>query len=253
MSHVWEHSICKGSQLLLLLAIADHANDEGIAWPGIESLAAKTRMSRRQTITNIQALVSAGELKIVQAGGTGPKSTNLYQVATPKGAKTAPSARVQSLQDKGAVSSKKGAVFANKGAVATAPEPSLTVNEPPEEPLGATDVAEPAPARRLKPVPDDFTVDELAQAWAVQHTGLSLAGVEEETEMFVAHHKGQGTVAADWSEKWRVWMMRVNRFRSGSGPVRPGRRNDPAPEDEQRGRGAAYWFGGDGQDAKEPT
>jgi len=35
MSYVWEASKAKGSELLLLLAIADHAADDGYCWPGI--------------------------------------------------------------------------------------------------------------------------------------------------------------------------------------------------------------------------
>jgi hypothetical protein len=33
MSQVWEHSTRKGTRLLLLLALADFANDEGICYP----------------------------------------------------------------------------------------------------------------------------------------------------------------------------------------------------------------------------
>ena len=118
MSEVWKSSSLKGSRLLLLLAIADHADDDGVAWPGIDSLARKTRMSRRQTITNIQALIEAGELELLDPGGLGAKDTNKYRVIT-KSAKTA------LFPNKGAVSANKGAIRANKGAVATAPEPSV--------------------------------------------------------------------------------------------------------------------------------
>lgn len=47
MTAVWEQSQTKGSNLLLLLAIADHADDDGFAWPGIKRLAHKTRMTPR--------------------------------------------------------------------------------------------------------------------------------------------------------------------------------------------------------------
>ena len=39
MSMVWEYSQHKGVQLLLLLAIADHCNDDGLAYPSIGRLA----------------------------------------------------------------------------------------------------------------------------------------------------------------------------------------------------------------------
>lgn len=127
MTEVWEHSAQKGARLLLLLAIADHADDDGFAWPGLDRLAAKTRMSRRQTITNLQALIADGELQLIDRGGAGARDTNRYRVIV-KGANIAPSKGAEiapSPETKGAVSANKGAVSANKGAVATAPEPSV--------------------------------------------------------------------------------------------------------------------------------
>jgi hypothetical protein len=50
MTLVWSESQHKGSELLLLLAIADNANDQGIAYPSLRTLAKKTRMSRRNVI-----------------------------------------------------------------------------------------------------------------------------------------------------------------------------------------------------------
>ena len=47
MTAVWEQSQTKGSHLLLLLAIADHADDDGFAWPGNSRLSKKVRMSGR--------------------------------------------------------------------------------------------------------------------------------------------------------------------------------------------------------------
>jgi DNA-binding MarR family transcriptional regulator len=64
MSAVWKHSKARGSHLLLLLAIADHAADDGYAWPGMTSLAKKVRMSRRHVIRMIEAIEKTGELHV---------------------------------------------------------------------------------------------------------------------------------------------------------------------------------------------
>ena len=45
MTQVWERSQHKGSELLLMLAIADNANDQGVAYPSKKTLAKKTRLS----------------------------------------------------------------------------------------------------------------------------------------------------------------------------------------------------------------
>ncbi len=64
MSHVWERSQQKGSRLLLLLAIADHADENGFAWPGIATLAEKIRMSERHTKRLIGELEAESELYV---------------------------------------------------------------------------------------------------------------------------------------------------------------------------------------------
>ncbi len=79
MNRIWERSNNKGSALLLLLAIADHAHDDGGgAYPSVRSLARKTRMSERATRLLIQRLVDSGEIEVQI--GAGPKGVNLYRV-----------------------------------------------------------------------------------------------------------------------------------------------------------------------------
>ena len=64
MTRVWDLSKQKGANLLLLLAIADHATDDGFAWPGVETLAQKIRMSLRHTRRLIMDMESTGELYV---------------------------------------------------------------------------------------------------------------------------------------------------------------------------------------------
>ncbi len=64
MSAVWDGSKHKGSTLLQLLAIADHAGDDGFAWPGIETLSRKTRLTTRAILKNNDLLEASGELYI---------------------------------------------------------------------------------------------------------------------------------------------------------------------------------------------
>lgn len=64
MTRVWKQSKQGGSQLLLLLAIADNANDGGFAWPGQEYLAKKIRMSTKSIPRLTKKLQEAGELFI---------------------------------------------------------------------------------------------------------------------------------------------------------------------------------------------
>lgn len=78
MSWVWENAPIKGRTLLVLLAIADWASDEGIAWPSVDSISKKARCSIRTAQTAIEQLVKAGLLSI--ESNAGPHGTNRYCV-----------------------------------------------------------------------------------------------------------------------------------------------------------------------------
>lgn len=64
MSYVWINSPSKGGRLLVLLALADRANDDGICWPGITELARKSRLSDRQVERVLKGLEKDGELEL---------------------------------------------------------------------------------------------------------------------------------------------------------------------------------------------
>ncbi len=78
MSAVWRHSQQKGSGLLLLLSLADYANDRGVAFPSVETLAQKVRMSPRNVQILLRKLEADGELIIEP--NAGPRGANSYRL-----------------------------------------------------------------------------------------------------------------------------------------------------------------------------
>jgi len=66
MTKVWDQSKQKGSALLLLLAISDHAADDGYCWPGIKTLASKIRMSERSVMRLVKSMEEDDELYVVR-------------------------------------------------------------------------------------------------------------------------------------------------------------------------------------------
>ncbi len=66
MTAVWADSNAKGSALLLELAIADWADDNGRAFPSIASMASKVRLSERATRYLIRGLIRDGELVVLE-------------------------------------------------------------------------------------------------------------------------------------------------------------------------------------------
>jgi hypothetical protein len=60
-----------------MLAIADNANDAGVAWPGYPTLARKTRLSTRNIPRLIEHLEASREISVHHGGGA-RKDTNVY-------------------------------------------------------------------------------------------------------------------------------------------------------------------------------
>lgn len=122
MSRVWEHSGQRGGALLILLALADFADDDGYAWPAVPTLATKARMTERNARYALRSLEADGEITTVRGGGR--HGTSGYVVNT--GAKTAGG---QILP--GAKRRTNGAKRRTERGLEIAPEPSLgTVIEP---------------------------------------------------------------------------------------------------------------------------
>jgi hypothetical protein len=166
MAQVWGDSQQSGGKLLVLLALADYANDEGVCWPSIESLAAKARLSERQTQRVIRELESSGEVKIYTGGFvSGDKLANTYRVQ-PRQNVTPPA---------GPEMSPMGDTGDAQRVTPTTPQPSTEPSEEPSTAEGTSgnDAAAPGdeghlPGLAPDPAPVDEAVDDdprAAEVW----------------------------------------------------------------------------------------
>jgi hypothetical protein len=81
MTSVWDDARTQAhSELLVLLALADWANDEGHCWPTISALATKARLSERAVQQILGRLAATGRIRRIQGGGRG--RANQYQIVT---------------------------------------------------------------------------------------------------------------------------------------------------------------------------
>src|ERR1700734_2922107 len=69
MTDVWKHSKASGTGLLVLLALADNANDQGECWPSIAYVARKCRIDTRTTQRQIRGLETLGEVVVIRGAG----------------------------------------------------------------------------------------------------------------------------------------------------------------------------------------
>lgn len=163
MSACWERYPNGGGELLLALALADHADDNGEnVYPSVASLMGKTRQSKRTVQYQLRKMEEAGWLQLVAHEGGGRGRAREYRINPDwiKGADIAPISKDGKGANSAPFESGKDADIApfgvgeraqdlhpsepervqsetqrvqsttQKGATAIAPEPSGTVIEP---------------------------------------------------------------------------------------------------------------------------
>jgi hypothetical protein len=221
MGWVWQSSRSKGTDRLVLLAIADCASDDGgNAYPSMSTLVDKTGYGERTVQEAIRRLDKLGELEITAKVG----SSNRYRVVMTGGADPAPPQNPHPRRSRtpadpaprGAVAAPPPPQIPHPGGAATAP---ITVLEPSVEPsLNQEGRAKTRGTR----IPDDFRVTSEMVAWAkgkCPDVNGRLA-----TETFVAYWRGESGAKAskrDWTQAWRVWLLR-DQTNASRGRASPG-------------------------------
>ena len=79
MSVAWDMDLPMG-QKMLLLALCDHANDEGVCYPSQERLATKCSMARRTVVSHLQWLEERGIVRKERRQNTQRRKTDLYYI-----------------------------------------------------------------------------------------------------------------------------------------------------------------------------
>ncbi len=81
---VWKYSKATATDLLVLLALADQADDQGECWPSMGYIGKKCRIDTRTARRHIRQLEELGEVIVVLGGGkaSAPGSTrsNRYRI-----------------------------------------------------------------------------------------------------------------------------------------------------------------------------
>lgn len=79
MTAAWELEDLTSGQKLVMLALCDNGNDDGVCWPSIETVAKKCGMGIRTVHRHIADLSSMGMLKVMPR----PGKTDVFQVTIP--------------------------------------------------------------------------------------------------------------------------------------------------------------------------
>lgn len=217
MSRVWESSAQSGGALLVLLALADFADDEGYCWPAVGTLATKARMGERNARYLLRSLEAAGEISVTPNGGR--HGTSGYRVL--------PGAKIAGGQPV----APGGGKMRQLGGQPVAPKPSGTINEPS---IKSSRKAQPATIPELKrrepkPLFDAFrgTFPTAAAALAGQFDSAATAAglTAADWQTFIATSKAAQDLADGYLTP-RTAMTRFQAWAKGKGKSAGSRRTD---------------------------
>lgn len=232
-SLIWDCSDSTGSNRLMLLAIADFADDDGWAFPSVATLARRCRMQRRNAIYTLAELEASGELEVKKKAG--PFGVNLYRItlgenvqrSAPPVQQVAPQNHVQRSAPPVQPIVKTSATQCTTPVQRSAPEPSLNRNEP--SVVGAR--APRSPADRGSRLPENWTLPADWRAWAVQHRpDLDPDATADAFADYWHAAPGAKGRKVDWFATWRTWV-RNQRTRPGAAPTAAPSATAPARRD----------------------
>lgn len=211
MSAVFDSKTLKPTERLVMLALADHADDEGKCYPSIDRLKDRTGLSERAVQMNVRKLVDEGYLRVQIGGGKG--NANLYFVS-PNPAYAAPRTKCTPAPD-----APQTPHMLRPNPAPDAPEPSGTTIEP------SIEVAPRARRRPEVPIPANWVPSDRNISDA-QDRQFSAQEIEDEADRFRNHHIARDTRFRDWDAAWRTWLANSRKFaRSGmAGKAAPGGR-----------------------------
>jgi hypothetical protein len=190
MSLVWELDLPPGEKLVLL-ALADQANDEGRqCWPSVDTIGQRSGQGERTVRRALASLEERGHLTRQHRDGTSTQY-HVHPCQTGRPVKSAPLPKTTSTPAK--LAPKPPRTTTNKQTARVIP-----VDWKPE-PFGEKS--------KCRPIVESWTPDER----------------ETQVEHFTVHHRGKGSRFVDWQDAWKTWVLNSRKWgpRPSSGSTGP--------------------------------
>ncbi|ECI4008983.1 helix-turn-helix domain-containing protein [Salmonella enterica subsp. salamae] len=170
---------------LVLIKLADNANDEGECWPSYQHIADQCEVSRSTVKSHIRALEDMGLLKREFRRKGELNQSNVFYLT---------------LDNAQQIPPESGGAGADLGGGAGADPRTYHSFEPVKEPL----------ERKKKPssMPEGFSPSASHQKMA-EEFGISL---QDEFDKFTDHHLSKGSKFIDWSRALNTWLRNAKGF-----------------------------------------
>lgn len=177
---------------LVLIKLADNANDEGECWPSYQHIADQCEVSRSTVKSHIRALEDMGLLKREFRRKGELNQSNVFYLTLDNAQQIPP--------ESGGAGADRGGAGADLGGGAGADPRTYHSFEPVKEPL----------ERKKKPssMPEGFSPSASHQKMA-EEFGISL---QDEFDKFTDHHLSKGSKFIDWSRALNTWLRNASGF-----------------------------------------
>lgn len=207
MARVWADSQHSGTHLLMMLAIADFADDDGNAYPAVNTLAIKCRMKPRNATYILRALEESGELQVRL--NEGPKGANRYRIVLEAlGVQgVAPLHRVAALQ----ASVATPAILGRDPLQPIAEEPSMNHQEPPDRARALRTGSRKAHAHRLSTCQAQAVIDVYHEVLPEMpkcrlHTQERIRAIQKAWTWVLTSTRDDGSRRAETEEQALEWF-----------------------------------------------
>lgn len=251
MNEVWKHAPVDQGTLLVLLALADSADERSrMCYPGInETLAPKTRLSPRQVKRCLSDLAANGIISVRR--NASPLKTNLYQIA-PAHAWRSDIMSPPSEKPEVPLCHLRGDAHVTSEVTPMSPKPSVTSvtedsNESSSDLFSANSIPEKQklptgkktrPKRKSR-MSEDAVISD-AQIRAARKRGHSLQEAEAQFQKFKNDALAKGKLFLDWDRAFVTWLDSeffrplVDKIPNGSGGPRNAQSADESTADFAR-------------------
>lgn len=195
MSMAWTAVGLSHTAKLVLLALADNANDAGVCWPSIPKVAGRCSLDERTVFRAIAMLEGGGHITTEAR----PGRSTIYRVH--------PCQAVTPDRESPLTGSAPTPVTKSPTPDSVSPPSSL------REDLTVKETKRTVRAARARVVPQDFVITDGMRQWA--KAKCPHVDIDAETEKFRDHEYRDPH--SNWEAAWRQWMRRAPEFQRGNG------------------------------------
>lgn len=188
MVWAWAQEI-SATEVLVLIALADHADDDGLCWPGQKGLAQKTKLTRQAINGILKRLKEAGIIEVIPRWDSLHRPlANYYQLCMKQGGNV------------------------NQDDIGYVNQDDHTVNQDDTNLHSESSKRESSKKRKVRLPPDFALSSQLIEYFRKHFPTATDADIDQQFEKFKYHHESKQSYFVNWVAAWRYWTLNAVQF-----------------------------------------